>query len=181
MRIRGIFAMLLTLLVVVLVAGPKANADRGKDHVKAHDGVIGFLEVPAISTAATGTFEATIDDDDAIIRFTLTYTGLTAAATQAHIHLGQRSVNGGIVAFLCGGDTKPACPAGTTDQALVTGTIAQADIVGLVGQGITARADFEEVLAALRAGRIYANVHNASFPGGEIRGQVNDANQRDDR
>ncbi|HEX9821407.1 MAG TPA: CHRD domain-containing protein [Methylomirabilota bacterium] len=40
-----------------------------------------------------------------------------------------------------------------------------------LGQGILA-GEFEEVVAAIRAGRTYANVHSAAFPPGEIRGQL---------
>jgi CHRD domain-containing protein len=32
--------------------------------------------------------------------------------------------------------------------------------------------EFAELLAAIRAGYVYANVHSALFPGGEIRGQL---------
>jgi hypothetical protein len=42
---------------------------------------------------------------------------------------------------------------------------------GIVGQGI-APGEFEELLAAIRAGVAYANVHTSTFPGGELRGQL---------
>jgi hypothetical protein len=34
---------------------------------------------------------------------------------------------------------------------------------------------------AIRAGHTYANIHTTRWPGGEIRGQVNDADQRETR
>ena len=37
--------------------------------------------------------------------------------------------------------------------------------------------EWAEVLALIRAGRTYANVHSAKFPGGEIRSQIDN---RDD-
>jgi hypothetical protein len=40
--------------------------------------------------------------------------------------------------------------------------------------------EFAELVAAIRAGRAYANVHSDKVPAGEIRGQINDDNQRDD-
>jgi hypothetical protein len=43
---------------------------------------------------------------------------------------------------------------------------------GTNNQGIAA-GDFAEILAAMRAGAAYVNVHSGNFPGGEIRGQVN--------
>jgi hypothetical protein len=51
-------------------------------------------------------------------------------------------------------------------------------VIGPAGQGIAA-GEFSELVDALRAGRAYANVHSSKFPGGEIRGQINDDDQRD--
>jgi len=46
-------------------------------------------------------------------------------------------------------------------------------VIGPAGQGIAA-GEFAELLAAIRAGKTYANVHSAKFPGGEIRAQLGD-------
>jgi hypothetical protein len=74
-----------------------------------------------------------------------------------------------VVAFLCGGGGKPACPGATSGA--VTGTIVAADIQALPAQGI-ASGDFNEVVAAMRAGVTYTNIHNATYGSGEIRGQI---------
>jgi hypothetical protein len=50
-------------------------------------------------------------------------------------------------------------------------------VIGPSVQGITA-GEFDEILAAIRAGKAYANVHSTTWPGGEIRGQLNDPNER---
>ena len=171
---------LVTLIVgalAVLAIGSYATAGGGKKNVSTGP-MSGYLEgAPGgpVSSVATGSFEATIDDDASEIDFTLTFADLEAPVLFAHIHFGQRSVNGGVAAFLCGGGSKPACPQSGT----VTGTIVPADVVGPAGQGIAA-GEFDELVAAIRAGRTYANVHSTKFPPGEIRGQINDDNQRDD-
>src|SRR5688572_21182921 len=59
-----------------------------------------FQEVPAVSSPASGQFRAKVIKNTTI-EYTLSYKGLEADATQSHIHIGQRSVNGGIVVFLC--------------------------------------------------------------------------------
>ena len=127
----------------------------------------GFEEVPAVSTAASGKFEAEIDRAAQRIDYELSYSDLEAPVLFAHIHLGQRTANGGVAAFLCGGGGKPACPQSGT----VTGTIVPADVVGPAAQGI-APGEFDELVRAIRAGVTYANVHSEKFPGGEIRGQI---------
>ena len=127
----------------------------------------GFEEVPAVSTAASGKFEAEIDRAAQRIDYELSYSDLEAPVLFAHIHLGQRTANGGVAAFLCGGGGKPACPQSGT----VTGTIVPADVVGPAAQGI-APGEFDELVTAIRAGVTYANVHSDKFPGGEIRGQI---------
>ena len=130
--------------------------------------LIGFHETPVISTVAHGDFEIHFTGPTSMA-FTLHYFDLTQPATVAHIHLGQIGVAGGVSVFLCGGSTKPACPAGTS--ATVTGTIVPADVIGPTGQGITA-GEFDELVRAMKNGFTYANVHNATFPNGEIRGQL---------
>jgi hypothetical protein len=127
----------------------------------------GFEEVPAVSTAASGKFEAEIDRAAQRIDYELSYSDLEAPVLFAHIHLGQRTANGGVAAFLCGGGGKPACP----QSGIVEGTIAPADVVGPADQGI-APGEFDELVTAIRAGVTYANVHSDKFPGGEIRGQI---------
>ena len=166
------------LAFAVLVLGSYATADAGKKSVKA-DPLTGYQEAtPAgVSSPATGSFSATIDDDSSTISFELTYSGLTTPATASHIHFGNRFTSGGVSAFLCSGGGKPACPAGTWSEAVVTGTIVPSDVIGPAGQGIAA-GEFAELVQAMRAGMAYANVHSTTFPAGEIRGQINDDNQR---
>ncbi len=146
----------------------------------------GYLEgAPGpVSSAASGAFEATIDDGAMEIHYTISYQGLEGNVTQSHIHFGQRSVSGGISAWLCGTSGTLAGPAGTPTcpdphSGTLSGTIVPANVIGPVGQGI-APGEFAELVAAIRAGRAYANVHSTTFPAGEIRGQINDDNQRDD-
>jgi hypothetical protein len=145
----------------------------------------GYLEgAPGgpVSSVASGNFEATIDDATNEIHYTLTYEGLEAPVTQSHIHFGQRSVNGGISVWLCEGslqspsDSTPPCPG---QGGTVSGTLTPLEVIGPAGQGIAA-GEFEELVKAIRAGRAYANVHSTKFPAGEIRGQLNDDDQRDD-
>lgn len=167
--------------LAVLAIGSYATAEGGKTNVTA-DPMIGYLEPPSISTTGVGTFEATIDDGEQTIDWTLTYDTLDSPAPPlfAHVHLGQRSVNGGVSFFLCSNVGGPpgtqACPAA---PATISGMATPASIIGPNGQGIEP-GSFSEIVAAMRAGRTYANVHSSRFPGGEIRGQINDDNQKDD-
>jgi hypothetical protein len=63
----------------------------------------------------------------------------------------------------------PTCPQSGT----VTGMLQAANVIGPAGQGVAAL-EFSEVLAALRAGVTYANVHSTKFLAGEIRAQLRD-------
>ena len=176
---------LFALLVLVAVGSTltvAAVAGSGSNKIDAKDGLEPYQEVPAVSSTATGTFEAEVANDETSFNWTLSYGGLEGSVTQAHIHFGQRHVNGGISIWLCGNPsatvTPPAgtqtCPASPTT---ISGTADASDVVGPAGQGIAA-AEFNEILAAIRAGKAYANVHSSKFPGGEIRGQLNDPNER---
>jgi CHRD domain-containing protein len=179
MRKRRLFSALIFAVPVVLAGTFAVAGDSGKSHFKA-DTLTGYQESAAvpISTTGTGSFEASLNGAGDEISYTLTYSDLEGVAnngvvTQAHIHFGQRGINGGVIAFLCGGP-KPACPA---SPATVTGTISPADILGPTTQGIEP-GSFDEAVRALRAGMVYANVHTTRWPSGEVRGQINDQNQR---
>jgi len=154
-----------------LVAVP-AIANDDDHHI--HARLIGFQEVPAVSTVASGEFKATIAPDQSI-EYELTYSGLQGTVQQAHIHVAQRSVIGSIVIWLCGTATLPG-PAGTPtcpQSGTVSRTVTAADVVagGTASQQLAA-GELNEVIRAIRAGVAYANVHTNLSPGGEIRGQI---------
>lgn len=139
-------------------------------------------EVPALSSVASGHFSATVDETNQTISYTLSYEDLEGAVTQAHIHIGQANVNGGVSVFLCGNPptvpaaTVPPPPACPPSPGTVTGVLTAAQIIGPAGQGIAPTSDtvneFAELVRAIRNGITYANVHTAKFPGGEVRGQL---------
>jgi hypothetical protein len=167
-----VLAFALAALTIALVATVALGGDKSRVTTT----LTGYSEVPSVSTMGRGEFTATIDDEARVITYSLTLGGtFNSPLLFAHIHFAQRDVNGGVAAFLCGGGSKPQpCPPNGT----VTGTITPADIVGPAGQGIAA-GEWDELVAAIRAGVTYANVHSNTQPGGEIRGQINDKDQRD--
>jgi hypothetical protein len=170
MKGRVKWAVAVAVAAGAAAAGTVAVAGGGKEF---NEDLTGYEEVPSISTTGNGEFRARIDRRDEEIFYRLSYEDLEGDVTQAHIHLGQRAVNGGIAAFLCSNlegpppDT-PACP---PSPGTVEGTIEQADVIGPAAQGIEPRA-FDELVAAIRAGVTYANVHSTKWPGGEIRAQL---------
>src|SRR3954454_16148390 len=183
MKKLGLASALVAVVALGSILAMYAVAGGGKDKLRA-DVLTGYQESApaAISTTATGTFTATIDDDAQVINFEETYSGLSTPATQSHIHFGNRAQNGGVSAFLCGpqpqAGNKAVCPPGTgSDTVTVTGTITPADVVGPTGQGI-APGEWQKLVDALRAGVAYANVHSTKFPAGEIRAQINDEDQK---
>jgi hypothetical protein len=170
----------LTVAVALVVLGAQAlTAGDNKTHFKA-DTLNGYQEVAgtaALSVPGTGEFEAKLDEKDQVIEWELTYTGLTAAATVAHVHFGNRYLSGGVSVWFCGGGTKPTpCPAGTTDVAEISGTWVASDVLGPNGQHIPP-GSWDEFVAGLRAGMMYVNIHTSAFGSGEIRAQINNKDQ----
>jgi hypothetical protein len=105
----------------------------------------GASEVPPNATAGSGTLTATLDKGTSVLKWKLTYSGLTGPATMAHFHgPAMPGANAGVVVPF----PSPASPA--------------------EGQATLSPAQ----VADLTAGKWYANVHTAANPGGEIRGQV---------
>ncbi len=154
---------------IAIVASVAAGSPESSPRTAAE--LSGFNETPPILTNGSGTFRARISGDS--LTYTLTFSGLTSDATQAHLHFGQPGVAGGVFLFLCtnlgnGPDGTPACP---VSGGSVTRTVTAADFVALSAQNVTA-GDFGGALRIIRSGDAYANVHSVKFPAGEIRGQL---------
>ena len=146
------------------------NNNNGRNRFAAR--LSGFQETPTLSTTGRGAFRARLNRAGTMIHFVLSFERLETAVVVAHIHLGRPAIAGGVSVFLCGGGGRPPC---TTDPTGLSGTvegdIAATDVVGPAAQGISA-AEFEELVRALRAGAMYANVHTTGRPAGEVRGQI---------
>lgn len=173
LRMKSATGLAVTAMLAVGAGGAAATDDRGQDDSRRFAAsLVGFEEVPAVSTRASGNFSARVTDDG--IAWRLRYSGIEGGAVQAaHIHFAQRAVNGGVSAFLC--SSLPSAPVGVQacpdGSATLRGTIRPQDVVGPTGQGIAA-GELGELVRAMRAGITYANVHSTTFPAGEIRGQV---------
>ena len=62
--------------------------------------LIGYQEVPSVSSKADGEFEARIAADGQSFDYTLAWEGLQADVLMAHIHFAQKGVTGPIVVWL---------------------------------------------------------------------------------
>jgi hypothetical protein len=141
----------------------------------------GYEEVPSVSTGASGEFSARISNNESRIDYELSYGDLEGAVQQAHLHIGNVGVNGGITVFLCTNlgngpaGTQP-CPA---PPATIEGTIEAGDVSPNIPATLAARnqglntGEMDELIAAIRNNSIYVNVHSTMWPGGEIRKQLN--------
>lgn len=161
-------------IAAALTAGSVVALPRAALAETVHAQLTSYEEVPVLSSAASGGFRAFIDDAAGTIRYELSYSGLTGDVLMGHIHFGQLSVNGGISVWLCqtADFVDPTGLAPTCVQSgTVTGLLTQANVSGPEDQGI-APAEFAEIVAAIRAGVAYVNVHSSVFRGGEIRGQL---------
>lgn len=156
---------------ILLFVSAQADAARDRFFVE----LAPAEEVPAVSSGALGTFIATVDDEANTIEYELVYTATTGEVRQAHIHFGQRGVNGGISVFLCQTAANPDptnnAPMCTAPPARLTGTLRAANVIGPGSQGIAA-SEMAELINAIRSGLAYVNVHTSVFGGGEVRGQL---------
>jgi hypothetical protein len=102
---------------------------------------------PKGATSAKGSFAGSYKENKtgAVLTWTMSFSGLTGSALQAHIHMGKPGVSGNVIVPLC---------APCTNGGKGTAKISKA------------------VIKALEAGGAYVNVHTKKNPSGEIRGQV---------
>lgn len=181
MRIRSFGLTLAVVAASMLSPASSTVSARDRDHERGRDRTFSavlssFNEVPTLSVpGAQGFFKARLNRDGDALRYTLTYSGLSAPPFMAHIHIGKSRLNGPIMVWLCQTATNPdpttLAPTCPVPDGTVEGTITAANIITAGTSGVAA-GEFDEFVRALREDAGYANVHTTAFPGGEIRGQV---------
>lgn len=107
----------------------------------------GTQSVPTNASTGTGSATALLDRGALTVYLTANFSGLATNASAAHIHRGAAGVNGPVIVPL----SATAATSGT-----VTGSLAVS----------TTFAD------SMVLGNTYLNIHDATFPGGEIRAQL---------
>jgi CHRD domain len=105
----------------------------------------GASETPPTTSAGIGVVNATLDTNTKTFTYLVGYSGLTGPATMAHFH-GPAAV---------GAKGPPVLPVAATPSPIK-------------GEAVLTDAQ----IAGLEAGLWYFNIHTATFPAGEVRGQV---------
>ncbi len=145
----------LALLVALLGFGPAALA--APDSVDFHAALSGGNETTPVTTDASGAAGFSLSADGTMLDYVLIGHGVVDA-TAAHIHSGAAGTDGPAVAALFGPHTGL-----DGDGVIMRGTIAEADLLS---------GTMADLIAAMRAGTTYVNVHTVAYPAGEIRGQI---------
>ena len=130
--------------------------------------LLGSNEVPPTGSPATGVGVFTLSGN--MLTIAETFTGLTAPASAAHIHCcGPVGVNE-IVAVPF--TPFPSATSGTFMATVDLTLAATYNAAFITQEGGTVALAEAGLIAALNSGNTYANIHDANFPGGEIRGQI---------
>jgi hypothetical protein len=137
--------ILLTAMMLVAIAMPWAGATTTYQAF-----LLGTNSVPSNASPATGYGTAILNNAQDMITVNLSWTGLVANATAAHIHgPAAPGVNAQVVFPFSG---VPNATSGSIPQQTFAITAAQ--------------------VVDLQNGLFYMNLHTSVYPGGEIRGQL---------
>lgn len=145
-----IFAIAILLLLLWLFSRP-ANGRRLAATLS------GSQEVPAVTTAATGSGNVFLSSNQQSVDYSFTVNNLTTPATAAHFHRGVAGQNGPVVKDL-------NLESLGNNSYRLRGRWTRQDAT----QPLT-----NDLINDLLNGRLYVNVHTNQYPNGEVRGQVN--------
>lgn len=144
----GIVMCLFAILPVFILSCE--DDDNTDDQYTVSADASGAQEFPAVTTTATGTMTGTYNSSTNTLTYNLNWVGLTGGVpTAAHFH----------GPALPGANAKVLIPFTLTSPGLTSGT-----------SGSVVLQDSVETF--LLDGKLYWNVHNATYPGGEVRGQL---------
>lgn len=124
-------------------------------------------EPGTVTSSGSGSADYTVDGG--VVTFSVTYTGLSANANNAHIHVGPAGVNGGVTVPFTAFVPNPRATAGSFNGTFTAANVAAASAAD-AGVSLDA-GDLDGLLTLMRAGNTYTNIHTTAYPNGEIRGQ----------
>ena len=121
----------------------------------------GLNQVPPNVSPGSGLATISYDDVAATISYEVIFSGLVSPASAAHIHLGPAGANGPVLFPF------PSVPSVASGS--FSGVFSIANLIPKPALGVETIA---QAIAAGLDGQLYVNIHDATFPGGEIRGQL---------
>jgi len=129
----------------------------------------GASQVPPVVTDTDGSLHVLVDAGETEIKLTIRVNE-GVRVTQAHFHCAPEGSNGPVTAFLAGFHPRGWDVDGKwiSNQTLTSGNVMSV----LTADCSIADGRVSDLLAEMRAGNIYVNVHTIANAPGEIRGQV---------
>lgn len=149
------------LLFVILATMLTASIGFAADKSYKAD-LSGIDVVPSVNTAAKGEAKFTLSNDGKSLGYTLVVRDIENPVA-AHIHLGKSGNNGAVLATLFSGPKRVGKFRGNLSQATMTADDLKGDLRGK---------SLASLLALIKSGDVYVNVHTDAYPDGEIRGQI---------
>ncbi|HEU4710058.1 MAG TPA: CHRD domain-containing protein [Pyrinomonadaceae bacterium] len=162
--------MFLGLLVTVFMFSAVARADQ----LAFTATLTGSQEVPPSGSPGIGSALVTLDTVTNLLTVNVSFAGLVSPTIASHIHCCTPPGANALVATAV--PTFPGFPLGvTTGTYLMTFDLTLASTYNpafITAHGGTVAGAQAAFIAGLTSGQTYLNIHTSQFPGGEIRGQL---------
>lgn len=163
------FTALSSLFIVValsFISCEKSSYDKNQPYEFSKSGIAlsGAQETPAVPSSATGTLDVFYSRATKLLTYKVTWAGLADSVSGMHIHgLAPAGFAAGILQNIVAGSNSvfPQKTAGKFTFAK-SGSLSGSLLV----DGVLIKEE------ALFNGQFYLNIHNATYPGGEIRAQI---------
>ncbi len=159
-RLTALTSLVLGLLLATTSCEKVAEEKKTTDYEKKAIPLTGAQETPATPTTALGTMDVSYSKETRILSYSVTWSGLTGPVAAMHIHgLAPVGYAAGVVQNIItssGGIAAPGAAYPATGK--FSGT--------LLADGVVVKE------LDLLNGMYYLNIHTATYPGGEIRGQI---------
>ena len=159
---------LLIVASALLAGAPAAQADLIFSAT-----MLGSSETPPNGSPATGSALVTLLSDNTHLVVHETFSGLIGGiATGAHIHCCAPPGVAAVIAIPFSIPPFPAATSGVFDQTFDLSSLSTYSAAFISANGGTLPLVETAFITGLEASQAYVNIHNTTFPAGEIRGQL---------